>query len=81
MPGVNTVNFAGVVVDGKQVNADIAVIAMGPWTRIAADWKAGIPKIGAQKAHSVIIKPKSPVTADCLFLAHTNKKGQESGSA
>lgn len=61
--------------DGQQVDADVAVIAMGPWTKLAANWKPGMPRIGAQKAHSVVIRPSAPVSAECLFLAHTNKKG------
>lgn len=64
----------GVRVDGREVSADVVVIAMGPWTRAAAAWFDGIPKIQAQKAHSIIMQPSSKVTPDCLFLAHTNKQ-------
>lgn len=67
-------------VDGGEVAADVAVIAMGPWTKLAADWRLGIPRIGAQKAHSVVIRPSAPVTADCLFLAHSNKQGWQMSS-
>ena len=62
--------------DGKGIEADVVVIAMGPWTRWAAGWAKGIPQIGAQKAHSIVVKPQSEVTPDCLFLAHTNKQGK-----
>ena len=58
--------------------ADVVVIAMGPWTKLAASWFEGVPQIGAQKAHSIVVKPSSDITADCLFLAHTNKQGRPS---
>lgn len=68
--------LAGVKVDGKDIEADVVVVAMGPWTKLAASWFEGIPRIGAQKAHSIVVEPQSEVTPDCLFLAHTNKQGQ-----
>ena len=71
--------LTGVRVDGENIEADVVVIAMGPWTKLAASWFDGIPKIGAQKAHSIVVEPQSEVTADCLFLAHTNKQGQDTG--
>lgn len=58
--------------------ADVVVIALGPWTSLAAEWFEGIPRIGAQKAHSIVIKPAEDVSPDCLFLAHTNKQGTAS---
>ena len=67
--------LAGVKVDGENVEADVVVIAMGPWTKLAASWFEGIPHIGGQKAHSIVVQPASAVTADCLFLAHTTKQG------
>ena len=69
--------ITGVKVDGNDIKADVVVIAMGPWTKLAASWFDGIPRIGAQKAHSIVVEPQSEVTPDCLFLAHTNKQGQD----
>ena len=66
---------AGVRVDGREVAAKCVVVAMGPWTKSAAAWFEGIPKIQAQKAHSIVMQPSGEVSADCLFLAHTNKQG------
>jgi len=65
----------GVKVDGQEVYASTVVVAMGPWTKSAAAWFEGIPKIQAQKAHSIVMQPAGEVSADCLFLAHTNKQG------
>ena len=69
--------LAGVKVDGENVEADVVVIAMGPWIKLATSWFEGIPHIGGQKAHSIVVQPASgsAVTADCLFLAHTTKQG------
>lgn len=62
--------------NGEEVSADVVVIAMGPWTKWAAAWFEGVPKIMGQKAHSIVVDPPSAVTPDCLFLAHTNKQGE-----
>ena len=57
---------AGVEVDGQTLPADVVVIAMGPWSKQAAEWLP-LPPVSGQKAHSVIIQPSSPVTSHCLF--------------
>ena len=65
----------GVRVDGEVLAADVVVIAMGPWTRAAAEWCEGVPRIGGQKAHSIVLQPATPLTADCIFLDHASKQG------
>ena len=62
-------------VDGQEMAADVVVIAMGPWTKLATQWFEGIPSIGAQKAHSIVVQPSAEVSADCLFLDHRTKQG------
>lgn len=67
---------AGVEVDGEVLPADVVVIAMGPWSKKAAEWLP-LPPVSGQKAHSVIVQPSSPVTSHCLFtqISGTKSKG------
>ncbi len=57
---------AGVVVDGQLLPADAVVVAMGPWSTVAA---AGLPlpSFSHQRVHSVVLRPQGPVTAHALF--------------
>jgi len=66
--------ITGVVVDGDIIPADIVIIAMGPWTGLASQWFS-IPEITSLKAHSIVLQPANPVTADAIFLAYESKDG------
>jgi glycine/D-amino acid oxidase-like deaminating enzyme len=65
----------GVTVDGKVLPAMAVVIAMGPWSADAALWFPGLPRIGGQKAHSILVRPQAPVGADCLFAQIVTSSG------
>ncbi|KAK9844748.1 hypothetical protein WJX74_006279 [Apatococcus lobatus] len=73
----STPRVQGVEVGGEVLPADVVVIAMGPWSKQAADWLP-LPPVSGQKAHSVIIQPSSPITSHCLF---TQISGTKSGNA
>jgi glycine/D-amino acid oxidase-like deaminating enzyme len=47
----------GVVVNGETVEADVVVVAMGPWSGLAADFfpGSGLPKIRGSRAHSIVL--------------------------
>jgi glycine/D-amino acid oxidase-like deaminating enzyme len=57
----------GVQVDGDLVEADAVVVAMGPWSILAAGWLP-LPGIFAYKGHSLIFQTGTTVTPDALFL-------------
>ncbi|KAJ3330846.1 hypothetical protein HDU93_010065, partial [Gonapodya sp. JEL0774] len=56
------------------VDADVVVVATGPWVAEAKEWvREGVkwPKVGyGHRAHSIVLRPKDPVTATALFLTY-----------
>ena len=59
----------GVEVDGEVVEGDAVVIAMGPWSAIAAGWLP-LPQVFGLKGHSLIFETGSKVPAEALFLEY-----------
>lgn len=60
----------GLVVDGKTVEADVVVIAMGPWTAAARSWASGaikLPPIYGQKYHAVLMRPERVLSQAVFF--------------
>ncbi|KAG2451202.1 hypothetical protein HYH02_003809 [Chlamydomonas schloesseri] len=72
----------GVVVDGQVLPADVAVVAMGPWSDAARAWLEGVaepgavPRITGQKYHSVVLRPDQPVTNHMLFTGFKYTTGR-----
>ncbi len=69
---------AVVLEDGREVEADVVVVALGAWSTIVAGPsfpKANLPMINASRAHSVIIK--KTVSADAVFLTYKDRKQKE----
>jgi len=62
------------------IPADVVVIAMGPWSQQAIDWVTGasekVPRVSGHKAHSIVLRPKAPLSAHCLFLQYQQAKGK-----
>lgn len=64
----------------EEVEADVVVIAAGPWTGgLAKDLlgeKVGL-RLGVEghRAHSVVIRTKEELSAHCLFTSMTMKDG------
>ncbi|WWD16036.1 hypothetical protein CI109_100461 [Kwoniella shandongensis] len=64
----------------KEVEADVVVIAAGPWTGKLAEQLLG-PKVGGRlgvqghRAHSVVLKTKEDLSATCLFTSMTLEDG------
>jgi glycine/D-amino acid oxidase-like deaminating enzyme len=63
----------GVDVEGGAVEADAIVIAMGPWSILAAQWLK-LPRVWAQKSHSLIYDTADEVPGEALFLEHTTEQ-------
>ncbi|MGY4231123.1 glycine/D-amino acid oxidase-like deaminating enzyme [Bradyrhizobium sp. USDA 4449] len=57
----------GVEIDGGIIEADAVVIAMGPWSLLAAQWMS-LPAVYGQRSPSIVydLGPNAP--ADALFL-------------
>jgi glycine/D-amino acid oxidase-like deaminating enzyme len=61
------VHLRGVEVDGHLIEADAVVIAMGPWSVLAAQWMTLPPVYGLQSP-SLVYNTGNDVPADALFL-------------
>jgi len=65
----------GVEIDGEFIAADAVVIAMGPWSLLAAQWMS-LPAVYGQRSPSIVYDIGANVPADALFLEY-----DEDGSA
>jgi glycine/D-amino acid oxidase-like deaminating enzyme len=61
----------GVRADGEDTLADAVVIAMGPWSMMAAAWLP-LPRVFGLKGHSLIYETGEAVAAQALFLEHAD---------
>jgi len=59
----------GVEVEGSVIEADAVVIAMGPWSLLAAQWMS-LPAVYGQRSPSIVYDTGADVPADALFLEH-----------
>lgn len=57
----------GVGVEDSVIDADAVVIAMGPWSLLAASWMS-LPALYAQRSPSIVYDTGTHVSADALFL-------------
>ena len=57
----------GVEIDGSVIDADAVVIAMGPGSRLAAQWMS-LPAIQGERSPSIVYNTGTHVSADALFL-------------
>jgi glycine/D-amino acid oxidase-like deaminating enzyme len=64
----------GVAVDGVPLKGDAVVIAMGPWSAIAARWLP-LPPVYGLKGHSLIFDTGDAVSPDALFLDYEEARG------
>jgi glycine/D-amino acid oxidase-like deaminating enzyme len=64
----------GVQVDGDIIEGDAVVIAMGPWSLLAAQWLP-LPRIFALKGHSLVFKTGTRIPAEALFLEYVERAG------
>jgi glycine/D-amino acid oxidase-like deaminating enzyme len=61
-------------VDGETIAADAIVIAMGPWTLLAAQW-VSIPPVFGMQSPSLVYDTGKDVPAEALFLDYEQDDG------
>jgi glycine/D-amino acid oxidase-like deaminating enzyme len=64
----------GVETDAKLVECDVVVIAMGPWSILAALWLP-LPAVFGLKGHSLIFETGANVPAEAVFLEYRERSG------
>ena len=57
-----------------RIDADAVVIAMGPWSLIAAGW-VHLPRVFGQRSPSLVYDTGTDVPADALFLEYYDVRG------
>jgi glycine/D-amino acid oxidase-like deaminating enzyme len=65
----------GVTVDGALVEADAVVIAMGPWSVLAAGWMR-LPAVFGMRSPSLVYDTGTEVPAEALFLEGEDENGE-----
>jgi glycine/D-amino acid oxidase-like deaminating enzyme len=64
----------GVIVDGAAIEGDAVVIAMGPWSILAAEWLP-LPVVYGLKGHSLVFDTGTNVPAEALFAEYREATG------
>jgi glycine/D-amino acid oxidase-like deaminating enzyme len=64
----------GVEMDGSTLLGDAVVIAMGPWSMLAAAWLP-LPAVFGLKGHSVVFDTGTQVPPEALFLDYREESG------
>jgi glycine/D-amino acid oxidase-like deaminating enzyme len=66
----------GVELDtGETIEGDAVVIAMGPWSILAANWLP-LPPVYGLKGHSLIFRTGDAIPAEALFLEYQEESGE-----
>ena len=65
----------GVEVDGEVIEADAVVVAMGPWSLLAAEWMS-LPVVFGQRSPSLVYDTGTDVPAHALFLDYQEESGE-----
>jgi glycine/D-amino acid oxidase-like deaminating enzyme len=63
----NDARIRGVVVDGELIAGEAVVIAMGPWSALAARW-VPLPAVYGLKGHSLILRNPGAISPHALFV-------------
>jgi glycine/D-amino acid oxidase-like deaminating enzyme len=74
--GRNESIVTGIEVEGSIIEADATVIAMGPWSGVAAEWLP-LPPVFGQQSPSIVYDTGTDVPADALFLEFRDASGRE----
>jgi glycine/D-amino acid oxidase-like deaminating enzyme len=67
----------GVLVDDEAITAEAVVIAMGPWSILAAEWLP-LPPVFGLKGHSIVFQTGGKLPAEALFLEYREANGATS---
>jgi glycine/D-amino acid oxidase-like deaminating enzyme len=60
---------------GEIVGGDAVVIAMGPWSILAARWLP-LPAVFGYKGHSLVFETGGAIPAEALFLEYREASGE-----
>jgi glycine/D-amino acid oxidase-like deaminating enzyme len=67
-------DVVGVLFDGDALEADAVVIAMGPWSMLAAKWLS-LPPVFGLKGHSLVFQTGATIPPEALFLEYAEPGG------
>jgi glycine/D-amino acid oxidase-like deaminating enzyme len=67
-------DVVGVHLVGDTLEADAVVIAMGPWSVLAAQWLA-LPPVFGLKGHSLLFETGATIPPEALFLEYAEAAG------
>jgi glycine/D-amino acid oxidase-like deaminating enzyme len=67
-------DVTGVELDGEAIEADAIVIAMGPWSALAARWLP-LPPVFGLKGHSIVFETGTSIPPEALFLEYEETAG------
>ncbi len=67
-------DVVGVYVDGEALEGDAVVIAMGPWSVLAAQWLS-LPPVFGLKGHSLVFATGTAIPSEALFLEYAEAAG------
>jgi len=65
----------GVNVGGEVIEGDAVVVALGPWSMLAALWLP-LPPVFGLKGHSLVFGTGAAVPADAVFLEYRERRGE-----
>lgn len=65
----------GVALGGETIACDVVVIAMGPWSMLAAAWLP-LPAVYGLKGHSLVFDTGDAVPPEAAFLEYRERSGQ-----
>ena len=71
-------DVVGVDLDGEALEGDAVVIAMGPWSVLAAQWLP-LPPVFGLKGHSIIFDTGTAIPPEALFLEYAETAGPITG--
>jgi glycine/D-amino acid oxidase-like deaminating enzyme len=64
----------GAEVDGGAIEADAVVVAMGPWSILAAEWMV-LPPVFGRRSPSLVYDTGMEIPAEALFLEYQDESG------
>jgi glycine/D-amino acid oxidase-like deaminating enzyme len=67
-------DVVGVDLDGEALKGDAVVIAMGPWSVLAAQWLP-LPPVFGLKGHSLVFGTGTAIPPEALFLEYVDATG------
>ncbi|MGI9478703.1 MAG: NAD(P)/FAD-dependent oxidoreductase [Hyphomicrobiaceae bacterium] len=64
-----------VLEEGEMISADAIILALGPWSLLAAGWLP-LPAVYGLKGHSIIYRPSSALPAEAIFAELRDDLGE-----